>query len=234
MVYDLGEHADATGARCECLNNPEGNGIRVHARTGTRHRAQWPGIFTRTEHDAMRAALTAHRRLKAPDRPRQRNGEYWLTGAGRVRREMARNQRAGGAVLRRVVGSLLERERKNGNTVVQRRYGCRAKDSARVACGCGRVFRDAGALEMYVAQQVIAEYENPIDRDGSCRCSESSALMFEVLRTAMVLRRVGADVAALRTPCSAAVPALVRCLCRVDAPMLDRCGVPAPNRLLMA
>ncbi|WP_435593730.1 recombinase family protein [Nocardia sp. bgisy118] len=84
VVYDLGEHTDATGARCECLNNPEGNGIRVHERTDTRHRVQWPGIFTRTEQDAMRAALTAHRRLEEPDRPRHRNGEYWLTGLERV------------------------------------------------------------------------------------------------------------------------------------------------------
>ncbi|WP_431970026.1 recombinase family protein [Nocardia sp. bgisy134] len=161
VVYDLGEHTDATGARCECLNNPEGNGIRVHERTGTRHRGQWPGIFTRTEQDAMRAALTAHRRLEEPDRPRQRNGEYWLTGLAECGCTWGEGrERAGQYCGTWMVGSQLERERKNG-TVVQRRYGCRAKDSAKVACGCGRVFRDAGALEMYVAQQVIAVYEHP-------------------------------------------------------------------------
>ncbi|MET9489467.1 hypothetical protein [Nocardia sp. NPDC006630] len=59
-----------------------------------------------------------------------------------------------------MVGSLLQRQRKAG-TISQRRYGCVAKDAAKVACGCGRVFRDAGVPEMFVAQQVIAEYENP-------------------------------------------------------------------------
>ncbi|MGY2091731.1 recombinase family protein [Nocardia gipuzkoensis] len=159
--YDLGEHTDANGQRCECLNNPEGNGIRVHERTGTRHRAQWPAVFTRAEHDAMRAAIKAHSRAKDPDRPRARNGEYWLTGlaeCGGVWPEGS--ERAGQRCSSWLVGSLLERQRKNG-TLTQRRYGCRAKDSARVACGCGRVFRDAGALEMYVAQQVIAAYEHP-------------------------------------------------------------------------
>ncbi|AYF75665.1 hypothetical protein D7D52_19455 [Nocardia yunnanensis] len=164
VVYDLGEHTDpATGARCACLTNPDGNGIRVHARTGTRHLAQWPGIFTRTEHDAMRAALTTHKRRTdgTAKRPRQRNGEYWLTGLVQCGGTWAEgSERAGQPCGSWMVGSLLERKRKNG-TIVQRRYGCRAKDSAKRPCGCGRVFRDAGALEMFVAQQVIAEYENP-------------------------------------------------------------------------
>ncbi|GEM29736.1 hypothetical protein NN3_07430 [Nocardia neocaledoniensis NBRC 108232] len=161
VAYDLGEHTEATGARCECLNNPEGNGIRVHARTGTRHRAQWPAVFTRAEHDAMRAAIKAHSRAKNPDRPRQRNGEYWLTGLAACGGTWPETTaRAGQSCGRWMVGSSLERKRKYG-TVVQRRYGCQAKDAARVRCGCGRVFRDAGALEMWVAQQVIAAYEDP-------------------------------------------------------------------------
>ncbi|MDR7172706.1 DNA invertase Pin-like site-specific DNA recombinase [Nocardia kruczakiae] len=179
VIYDLGEHTDATGARCACLDNPEGNGIRVHARTGSRHRAQWPGIFTRTEHEAMRAALIAHRSGKEPERPRQRNGEYWLTGLAECGGTWkAGSERAGEYCGGWLVGSLIERERKHG-TIVQRRYGCQAADSARVRCGCGRVFRDAGALEMYVAQAVIAEYENPeilarLDRgnDNAARIAE--------------------------------------------------------------
>ncbi|MGA4791483.1 recombinase family protein [Nocardia sp. AB354] len=125
------------------------------------YRAQWPGIFTRTEHEAMRAALIAHRSGKDPQRPRQRNGEYWLTGLAQCGGTWkAGTERAGEYCGGWLVGSLIERKRKHG-TVIQRRYGCQAVDSARVRCGCGRVFRDAGALEMFVAQAVIAEYENP-------------------------------------------------------------------------
>ncbi|WP_280242721.1 recombinase family protein [Nocardia abscessus] len=188
VAYDLGEHTDATGQRCECLNNPEGNGIRVHERTGTRHRAQWPAVFTRTEHDAMRAAIKAHSRAKNPDRPRARNGEYWLTGlAACGGRWPQGSERAGQDCGAWLVGSLLERKRKNG-TITQRRYGCRAKDSARVACGCGRVFRDAGALEMYVAQAVIAAYEDPeilarLDR-GNDNAGRIAALQQRIETTA--------------------------------------------------
>ncbi len=161
VVYDLGEHTDTNGQRCACLSNPAGGGIRVHERTGTRHRAQWPGLFTRSEHDAMRAAIKSHRRAKDPDRPRARNGEYWLTGLVECGGTWPDgSERAGEQCGGWMVGSLLERKRKNG-TIRQRRYVCRAKNAARVVCGCGRVFRDAGALEMFVAQAVIAEYENP-------------------------------------------------------------------------
>lgn len=161
VAYDLGEHTDATGQRCVCLNNPDDNGIRVHTRTGTRHRAQWPAVFTRAEHDAMRAAIKAHSRAKDPDRPRQRNGEYLLTGLAECGGTWPEDTAQAGQPCRRwLVGSSLERKRKHG-TVLQRRYVCQAKDAARVRCGCGRVFRDAGALEMWVAQQVIAAYEDP-------------------------------------------------------------------------
>ncbi|MEV0338940.1 recombinase family protein [Nocardia sp. NPDC050713] len=99
VVYDLGEHTDANGQRCECLDNPEGNGIRVHERTGTRHRARWPAVFTRAEHDVMRAAIKAHSRAKDPDRPRARNGQYWLTGLAECG-GVARGRRAGRAAVR--------------------------------------------------------------------------------------------------------------------------------------
>ncbi|WP_084655378.1 recombinase family protein [Nocardia altamirensis] len=161
VAYDLGEHSDATGARCECLNNPEGNGIRVHERTGTRHRAQWPAVFTRDEHDAMRVGLRAHSRAKNPDKPRQRNGEYWMTGLAECGGTFPEgSERAGQPCGASLIGSKLTRARKNGVTE-QRRYICRAKDSRKQVCGCGKVFRDAGALEMFVAEQVIAAYEDP-------------------------------------------------------------------------
>ncbi len=161
VAYDAGEHTDANGQRCECLNNPEGNGIRVHERTGTRHRAMWPAVFTRTEHDAMRVAITAHHRAKTPEVPRQRNGEYLLTGLVQCRGTWpAGTENAGKECGGWMVGSAIKRQRKHG-TVTERRYGCRAKDSAKRVCGCGKVFRNADALEMWVAQQVIAAYEDP-------------------------------------------------------------------------
>jgi hypothetical protein len=162
VAYDAGEHTDANGQRCECLNNPEGNGIRVHERTGSKHRAQWPAVFTRTDHDAMRAAITAHRRAKDPERPRQRNGEYLLTGLVECAGTWPEGtQKAGQRCGAWMVGSAIKRARKSGAVVIERRYGCRAKDSAKRVCGCGKVFRNADALEMWVAQQVIAAYENP-------------------------------------------------------------------------
>ncbi len=163
VAYDLGEHTDpATGQRCACLTNPEGNGIRVHERTGTRHRAQWPAIFSRTEHDAMRAAITAHHRSKTPEVPRQRNGEYLLTGLVACAGTWPEGTEKAGQVCDGwMVGSAIKRTRKSGKVVTERRYGCRATDSAKRSCGCGKVFRNADALEMWVAQQVIAAYEDP-------------------------------------------------------------------------
>lgn len=189
IAYDLGEHTDANGDRCPCLDNPEGNGIRVHARTGTRHRAQWPAIFTRAEHDAMRVALRSHRRAKDKDRPRQRNGEYWMTGLAECGGLWAEDtDRAGQECGSWMVGAVLERKRKTGGKIVQRRYVCRAKDATRVVCGCGRVFRDANALETYVAQQVIAVYEDPeiinrLDR-GNDNAERISALQKRIEVTA--------------------------------------------------
>ncbi|WP_063005550.1 recombinase family protein [Nocardia salmonicida] len=189
VAYDQGEHTDANGDRCECLNNPEGNGIRFHERSGTRHRGQWPAIFTRAEHDAMRAAVTAHRRSKNPERPRQRNAFYWLTGlaeCGGTWREGT--DRAGQYCGGWLVGSALERTRKSGPPVIQRRYGCRSKDARKVVCACGRVFRDADALETFVAQAVIAEYENPeilarLDR-GNDNAEQIAALQKRIETTA--------------------------------------------------
>ncbi|WP_278262221.1 recombinase family protein [Nocardia sp. AG03] len=146
VAYDLGEHTDTTGQRCACLNNPDGNGVRVHTRTGTRHRAQWPAVFTRAEHDAMRAAITAHRRAKNPERPRQRNGEYWLTGLAECGGTWPEGtDRAGQYCGAWMVGSQLERQRKHG-TVTQRRYGVPGQRLREAAVwvwagvpGCGRV-----------------------------------------------------------------------------------------------
>ncbi|MFG2445370.1 recombinase family protein [Nocardia fluminea] len=188
VEYDQGEHTDANGDRCECLNNPEGNGIRVHERSGTRHRGQWPAIFTRAEHDAMRAAVTAHYRGKDPRRPRQRNGEYWLTGLAECGGTWKDDtERPGQYCGEWMVGASLDRKRKHG-TVLERRYGCRTKDSRKVRCGCGRVFRQAGALETFVAQSVIAEYENPeilarLDR-GNDNAEQIAALQKRIETTA--------------------------------------------------
>ncbi|WUA08437.1 recombinase family protein [Nocardia sp. NBC_01377] len=164
VVYDLGEHTDANGKRCECLNNPEGNGIRVHARTGTRHRAQWPAVFTRAEHEAVKAAFAAHRRAKAedPTKPRQRDANYWLTGltqCGGIWPEMS--AQPGKDCRSWMFGSAISGTNKNGSRFHRRRYVCRSWDGRRIKCGCAKVYRDAGGLEMFVAEQVIAEYENP-------------------------------------------------------------------------
>jgi site-specific DNA recombinase len=45
-----------------------------------------------------------------------------------------------------MVGSAIKRKRKSGRVVTERRYGCRSKDSAKRACGCGKVFRNTGDL----------------------------------------------------------------------------------------
>ncbi len=162
VAYDLGEHTDVHGKRCPCLNNPEGNGIRVHSRTGTRHRAQWPAVFTRAEHDAMRAAFKSHRRAKNPDKPRQRNGEYWLTGLADCGGVWRDGDRVGDRCESYMIGQVLERARKTAPSVRERRYMCRRRSSAtRELCGCGKVYRNAAALETFVAQQVIAVYEDP-------------------------------------------------------------------------
>jgi DNA invertase Pin-like site-specific DNA recombinase len=180
VEYDLGEHIDpVTGERCVCLDNPEGNGTRVHRPEGgpeSRHRGTWPAIFTRAEHDAMRGMLRKHSRAKNPDMPRQRNGDYWMTGLAECGGHWADGRACGHGL----IGQTLQRKRKGGNgavrvngkftanpdkgepTVVKvPRYRCEPFNAKRQPTGCGTVYRDAAALETYVAEQVIAMYENP-------------------------------------------------------------------------
>lgn len=158
VIYDEGEHTDPeTGLRCECLDNPEGGATRVHGPSGARHRAQWPGLWTRADREAMQVNLRSHRQAKDKNAPRQRNRAYWMTGLITCGGE----HKDGEPCTSYMVGQPLQRVRPDGTIHHQRRYGCRAKDSAKRRIGCGRVFRDANALETFVAEQVIAAYEDP-------------------------------------------------------------------------
>jgi DNA invertase Pin-like site-specific DNA recombinase len=134
---------DATGhpTDCPCLENADGNGTLVHH--GTAHRAVWPGFITREVHERV---LAAFRDASQP----------WAHGLARGRTYLL----TGFLFCGRCGTIMYGRRRKLGDRY-QRRYVCCGIDNHGARRGCGKVFRDADALETFVTQAVFARFDSP-------------------------------------------------------------------------
>lgn len=51
------------------------------------------------------------------------------------------------------------RKRENGTS--QRRYRCTGRDNLAREVGCGKVFRDAAALDEFVTEAVLRRFDSP-------------------------------------------------------------------------
>jgi len=160
MLKECYVQFDPTGhpTDCPCLNNPETGGTRVHK--NERHRAKWPYIFTRAEHDAMVAMFNSREKYwvyKGGVRARS----YLLSGfiecGGTWRDTEKKGQYCGGVMY----GQGKTYPLADGTIKYQRRYACKKWDKTGSRIGCCSVFRIADAVEAFVTQQVLYRFDSP-------------------------------------------------------------------------
>jgi site-specific DNA recombinase len=135
---------DATGhpIDCPCLTNPAGNGTLVHH--GIEHRAVWPAFISRETHEHLLAAF-------------EQNGQPWAHGLLKGRSYLL----SGFTVCGRCETPMYGQCRKLDKERHQRRYRCRGRDGHGMRLGCGKVFRDADALEAFVTAAVFERFDSP-------------------------------------------------------------------------
>ncbi|MFG2681791.1 recombinase family protein [Streptomyces sp. NPDC048392] len=169
---------DPTGhpTDCPCLKNPEMGGTRIHLEE--RHRAKWPFIFTRPEHDAMKVMFNGREKYWVNKGGSVKGRTYLLSGitecGGAWRDTEKRGQYCGG----QMYGQGKTYPLSDGTTKYQRRYACKkwAKDGSRL--GCCSVFRIADAVEAYVSEQVLYRFDSPdiaralVPEDNNLRMAE--------------------------------------------------------------
>ncbi|MFC8852928.1 recombinase family protein [Streptomyces sp. NPDC057144] len=152
---------DPTGhpTDCPCLKNPETGGTRVHK--DERHRAKWPFVFTRPEHDAMKVMFDGREKFWVNKGGSVKGRTYVLSGitecGGTWRDTERKGQYCGG----QMYGQGKTYPLPDGATKYQRRYACKkwGKDGSRI--GCCSVFRIADAVEAYVSEQVLYRFDSP-------------------------------------------------------------------------
>jgi hypothetical protein len=118
-------------------------GVRVH--NGVEYPAQWPAILTPEEHELLEAARKARQREWRNGRPGARS--YLLTG-------LAFCGNCGGVM----IGS---RRQDTPDDPSLRRYRCRTYDNTGRKTGCGKVFRAAEPLELFVSRAVLHRFDSP-------------------------------------------------------------------------
>lgn len=117
-------------------------GIRVH--NEAEYPALWPAIFTQGEWERMntrRLAIVARYPGKQPGTTRQ----YLLTGLLYC-----------GGCGKPMIGS-----RRKTKDEIQRRYRCRHVDNYGQPYGCGKVFRGADPLDLWVTEAVLYRFDVP-------------------------------------------------------------------------
>lgn len=150
---------DPTGhpSDCPCLRNPENGGTRLHH--NDRHRAKWPGIFTRAEHDAM-AAIFNNLDVAWKNSGRLRGRTYLLSGLVFCGGTWPDTEKAGQPCGSHMYGQGKSYTTKNGR-MYQRRYACKKWNNQGERVGCCTVFRIAEAVEAYVTEQVLYRFDTP-------------------------------------------------------------------------
>ncbi|WP_314410162.1 recombinase family protein [Streptomyces kroppenstedtii] len=153
---------DPTGhpTDCPCLKNPETGGTRVHK--DERHRAKWPFVFTRAEHEAMSVMFNSREKYwvhKGGSGVKARS--YLLSGitecGGTWRNTNKKGQYCGGVMY----GQGKTYPLADGSIKYQRRYACKKWDKDGSRLGCCSVFRIADAVEAFVTEQVLYRFDSP-------------------------------------------------------------------------
>ncbi|GAA3894116.1 recombinase family protein [Streptomyces lacrimifluminis] len=151
---------DPTGhpTDCPCLQNPETGGTRIHR--DERHRAKWPYVFTRAEHDAMEVMFNGREKYWV-NKGSVKGRTYLLSGfveCGGTWRDTAKKGQYCGGVM---YGQGKTYPLADGTIKYQRRYACKKWDTSGNRIGCCSVFRIADAVEAFVTQQVLYRFDSP-------------------------------------------------------------------------
>lgn len=142
---------------CPCLKNPEGNGTRIHH--DQRHRAMWPAVFTRAEHEAMIAVFNS-REIYWSNVGRLKGRTYLLSGIVECGGTWPDTEKEGHICGGQMYGQGKVYDTKKGR-VYRRRYACKKWDRDGSRIGCCTVFRIADAVEAYVTEQVLYRFDSP-------------------------------------------------------------------------
>jgi DNA invertase Pin-like site-specific DNA recombinase len=133
--------ADGHPTGCPCLANPVGSGTLLYK--GTEHRAVWPGIITRSEYELM---MLQFKKVEQPwEHGLIRGRTYLLTGF----------TYCGGC------GAICYGNARTDTKANQRRYRCKSVDNSGNKLGCGKVYRAAEPLELYVTEEVHKRFDTP-------------------------------------------------------------------------
>jgi site-specific DNA recombinase len=121
--------------------DPEKRGTRIHH--GNRHRAIWPGIFTRVEHDMMVNYFN--------------NNPYsWQQG-----HVAPRSYLLSGFTYCGNCGGSMYGQGKSASKGYVRRYHCKKYNTRGEQVGCCKVFRIADAVEYLVSEAVLFRFDSP-------------------------------------------------------------------------
>lgn len=143
---------DSTGhpGDCPCLENPEGSGTLFHTTSGCKHRARWRGLLTPEEHELLVSILSE-------------TGQHWDHGMVRGRQYLLSGIAICGGTYegKPCAAPMYGNGRKMPGGTYQRRYTCKGINGHAEHVACGKVFRDAIALEEYVTEEVLARLDTP-------------------------------------------------------------------------
>jgi site-specific DNA recombinase len=121
--------------------DPAKRGTRLHK--GNKHRAVWPGIFTRVEHD-MLVNYFKH------------NPDSWQQG-----QVLARRYLLSGFTYCGLCGGVVYGQGKTANGKYIRRYHCKKYNNRGEQVGCCKVFRIADPVELLVSEAVLFRFDSP-------------------------------------------------------------------------
>lgn len=120
----------------------DGSGIREHS--SGEYKACWQGIISQADHELMVA------RFKA-------SGQPWAHGLANGRKYLLSGLTRCGTCSAAMYGQAKRRE--DGSK--RRRYRCKGLDNYAKEVGCGKVFRDATALDEFITECVLFRFDSP-------------------------------------------------------------------------
>jgi site-specific DNA recombinase len=146
VIFEDDDHP----ADCPCLQNSPGNGTLYHETSGERHRAVWRGLLTRQERDILDSILSAQ-------------SQTWRHGLTDGRKYLLSGLIDCGGTYddKPCGGAMYGSGRRLPNGTYQRRYRCKSHDNHLERVACGKVFRGAEPLDLFVTEAVLDRLDTP-------------------------------------------------------------------------
>lgn len=173
VIFDPTDHPKD----CPCLANREGGGTLFHKTSGTKHRAQHRGFITPHEYEVLLACLDEH-------------SQQWEHGTVHGRQYMlsGRLLRCGGTYQGKPCDAQMYGNGRMLANRYQRRYKCKSHNNHLEHVACGKVFRDADAVDKWVIEQVIFRIDTP-DIAKALSSHDDSERISDLTKQVMGLRK---------------------------------------------